>query len=73
MYTRLVGDELASEMDDDLTKLRRDHPSWNIGSVWATAASGPDARRLWASRDGVLLSAWTAAELARDISREDQA
>ena len=72
MYTRLVGDELASEMDDDLTKLRRDHPAWNIGSVWATAASGPDARRLWASRDGVLLSAWTAAELARDIRREEQ-
>jgi hypothetical protein len=73
MYTRLVGDELASEMDDDLTKLRRDHPAWNIGSVWATAASGPDARRLWASRDGVRLSAWTAAELARDIRRADQA
>jgi len=37
------------------------------------AGSGPDARRLWASRDGVLLSAWTAAELARDIRREEQA
>jgi hypothetical protein len=73
MYTRLVSDELASDMDDDLTKLRRDHPAWNIGSVWATAASGPDARRLWASRDGVRLSAWTAAELDRDIRREEQA
>jgi hypothetical protein len=29
------------------------------------------AGRLWASRDGMLLSAWTAAELARDIRRED--
>jgi len=29
-------------------------------------------RRLWASRDGVLLSAWTAV-LARDIRREEQA
>jgi hypothetical protein len=73
MYTRLVSDELASDMDDDLTKLRRDHPAWNIRSVWATAASGPDARRLWASRDGVRLSAWTAAELARAIRREEQA
>ena len=60
-------------MDDDLTKLRRDHPGWNFGSVWASAASGPDARRVWASRDGMLLSAWTAAELARDIRREDDA
>jgi hypothetical protein len=58
---------------DDLARLRREHPSWNFGSVWATAASGPDARRLWASRDGVLLSAWTAAELAQDIDREERA
>jgi hypothetical protein len=55
----------------DLAKLRRDFPAWNFGTVWASAASGPDARRLWASRDEVLLTAWTAAELARDIRRED--
>ena len=60
-------------MSDDLAKLRQDHPTWTFGSVWASAGSGPDARRLWASRDGVLLSAWTAAELARDIRREEQA
>jgi hypothetical protein len=60
-------------MDDDLAKLREDHPAWNFGSVWASAASGPDARRLWASRDGVLLSAWTAAELARSINSEERA
>lgn len=59
-------------MVDDLARLRRDHPGWNFGSVWATANSGPDARRLWASRGGVLLSACTAAELARDISREER-
>ena len=59
-------------MSDDLTKLREDYPAWNFGSVWASAASGPDARRLWASRDGVLLSAWTAAELARNINREER-
>ena len=47
-------------MDDDLAKLRKDHPGWNFGTVWASAASGPDARRLWATRDGMLLSAWTA-------------
>jgi hypothetical protein len=59
-------------MDDDLAKLRRDHPGWNFGSVWASAASGLDARRLWASRDGMLPSAWTAAELSRDIRHEEQ-
>jgi hypothetical protein len=57
---------------DDLAVLRRDYPGWNFGSVWAIAGSGPDARRLWASRNGVLLSAWTAAELALDINREEQ-
>ena len=60
-------------MGDDLAKLRHDHPGWDIGSAWASAGSGPDARRLWAARDGVLLSAWSAAELARDIRREEDA
>jgi hypothetical protein len=68
-----VSDDLTNFTGDDLAKLRQDHPAWNIGSVWASAGSGPDARRLWASRDGVLLSAWTAAELAREIRREEQA
>jgi alkanesulfonate monooxygenase SsuD/methylene tetrahydromethanopterin reductase-like flavin-dependent oxidoreductase (luciferase family) len=60
-------------MGDDLAELRHDHPAWNFGSVWVSAGSGPDARRLWASRGGVLLSAWTADELARHIRREEQA
>jgi len=55
-----------------VTRLRREYPGWQIGTVWATAASGPDARRLTASREGVLLTAWTADELARDIRREEQ-
>jgi hypothetical protein len=60
-------------VSDDLTQLRQDYPAWNFGSVWASAGSGPDARRLWASRDGVLVSAWTAAGLAREIMRVEQA
>ncbi len=55
-----------------MTRLRREHPGWLIGTVWATAATGPDARRLTATREGILLTAWTAAELARDIRREEQ-
>ena len=55
-----------------MTRLQREHPGWRIGTVWATAASGPDARRLTASREGVLLTAWTAAELARNIRWEEQ-
>jgi hypothetical protein len=59
-------------LEDDVSRLQREHPGWQIGTVWATAASGPDARRLTASRQGVLLTAWTAAELARDIRQEEQ-
>jgi hypothetical protein len=55
----------------DLDALRRDHPGWRIGSVWASAASGPDARRLYAVKDGVLITAWTAGELAAVIRREE--
>jgi hypothetical protein len=39
--------------------------------VWASAASGPDKRRLTAYRDGVLLSAWNAAELAGKLRHEE--
>ena len=43
---------------------------WRFGSVWATAASGPDRRRLFAARDTTLLTAWTEAELAIKIRQE---
>jgi hypothetical protein len=57
---------------DDLIKLREEFPAWSFGTVWATAASGPDARRLWASRNGILLTAWDAAEIRRAIEAEDR-
>jgi hypothetical protein len=56
----------------DVARLREQFPGWRFGTVWATAASGPDRRRVWAKRDGVLLSAWTAEALAAVIRREEQ-
>jgi hypothetical protein len=53
---------------DDLTRLRAQHPGWHIGTVWISAATGPDARRLDATRDGIRLHAWSAAELSAGIS-----
>jgi hypothetical protein len=41
----------------DIEQLREAHPLWRIGSVWASAASGPDSRRLTASRDGIQVHA----------------
>jgi len=58
------------EMPDDLAGLRQDWPGWSFGTVWASAASGPDARRVYAARDTCLITAWTAAELAVSLRRE---
>jgi hypothetical protein len=60
------------DIPDDVARLREQFPGWTFGTVWASAASGPDARRIWAAKDGFLLSAWTAAELAADIRRHVQ-
>lgn len=57
-------------MAADVAQLREQFPGWRFGTVWASAATGPDRRRLWASKDGILLSAWNAAALASDIRRE---
>jgi hypothetical protein len=43
---------------------------WRFGTVWASAASGPDKRRLYAARDTTLITAWTEAELAILIRHE---
>jgi hypothetical protein len=59
-------------LSDDLTQLEEEFPGWRFGTVWATAASGPDKRRLYATRDGVTLTAWNRFELATDIRREEQ-
>jgi alkanesulfonate monooxygenase SsuD/methylene tetrahydromethanopterin reductase-like flavin-dependent oxidoreductase (luciferase family) len=60
-------------MRDDLQQLREQFPGWQFGSVWASAGSGPDARRLYAQRNGVLITAWEAPELAANIRHEEQA
>jgi hypothetical protein len=57
---------------DDLSQLRAEYPAWRFGTVWATAASGPDKRRLWANRDGILLTAWNAAGLRTQIAHEER-
>ena len=55
----------------DLAALREKHPGWTFGTVWASVASGPDRRRVWAVKDGILLSAWDAAALSEDIRCEE--
>jgi hypothetical protein len=55
----------------DLDVLHEEFPGWRFGSVWASAASGPDARRIYAAKDGRLITAWTAAQLGAAIRREE--
>jgi hypothetical protein len=58
-------------LPDDLAQLREEFPGWRFGSVWATAASGPDRRRLWARNGPVLLSSWNAAGLRAAVRAEE--
>ena len=57
----------------DIAELQVEFPDWVIGSVWASAASKPDVRRLTARRGTVLITAWNKTELAIGIRREEDA
>lgn len=57
-------------VDEALAALRAQFPGWRFGTVWATAATGPDRRRLWARNGDILLSAWNAAGLREAINAE---
>ena len=63
---------LSSMKQGDIERLSEDHPLWRIGSVWASAGSGPDSRRLTASRDGIQVHAWTAEQLTACIAYEEE-
>lgn len=58
-------------MDPTPAQIEAEFPGWRIGSVWQSAGTGPDARNLTASRNGVLLTALTAAELREKIRHEE--
>jgi hypothetical protein len=60
----------ATSEPDDITQLREQWPGWTFGTVWASAGTGPDQRRIWAVRGGFMLSAWSAAELSASIRRD---
>jgi hypothetical protein len=59
--------------EGDIAELQALFPDWVVSSVWCSAASRPDYRRLTARRGTILLTAWTKAELAISIRREEQA
>ena len=57
--------------DSELVQLRARFPAWHISESWTTRASGPDACKFTAKRDGVTLSAFSLAALARVIERAE--
>jgi hypothetical protein len=69
-----LRDKLASAetLASDLADLRNEFggSGFRFGTVWASAAATPNARRLYASRDGILITAWTAAELRTKLQQE---
>ena len=56
----------------DLADLRKEFEGsgFTFGTVWASAGTGPDARRLFASHGTMLITAWNAAELRMRIREE---
>jgi alkanesulfonate monooxygenase SsuD/methylene tetrahydromethanopterin reductase-like flavin-dependent oxidoreductase (luciferase family) len=63
----------TSSQPDAIERLRQQFPAWQFGSVWITAASGPDRRRFWATRGEVFLSAWSAPALAAECRKHEEA
>jgi hypothetical protein len=57
----------------DIDRLNAQHPCWAFSVIWASANSGPDRRRLVATREGIRVDAWDAAELSAKIGAEEQA
>ena len=59
-------------MSGDLADLRKEFEGsgFTFGSVWASAGTGPDARRLYASQGTLLITSWSAAELRMRIREE---
>jgi hypothetical protein len=52
----------------DVDLLRAAFASWHIEARWITRASGPDRCRYVARKGDVRLSAWSADELATQIT-----
>jgi hypothetical protein len=69
-----LRDKLASfeALSNALTDLRNEFAGsgFTFGTVWASASAYPDAKRLYASRDGVLITSWTATELRIRLREE---
>ncbi len=57
-------------MSEDLDQLREEWPAWSFGTVWTTAASGPDYRRVWAQCETILITGRDAAEVRIQLAYE---
>ena len=57
-------------MSDELDELRQQYPGWSFGTVWTTAATGPDHRRVWGQQGSVLVTGRDAAAVREQIAHE---
>jgi hypothetical protein len=60
----------AGPAPGELAALRQQYPTWRFGTLWASATTTP-TRRIWATRNGILLTAWTTHELRHKLATEN--
>jgi hypothetical protein len=55
----------------DLDRLQEAHPLWFVTTVWTSVATGPDYRRIVATRGGVQVHGWDYEEMSARLAHEE--
>ena len=63
---------MQEDQANPLRELEADYPDWQFGTMWRSAASGPDYFNYSARRAGVLLTDCTIPGLRMKIRWEDE-
>jgi hypothetical protein len=66
-----VSSETARDEPNDLGQLSERFPGWYLSAAWSGSASGPGVSKYTAKREGVTLTAFSVAALAREIERQE--
>jgi hypothetical protein len=58
----------SASITGDLTALRDRFPGWEFEAKWTVAGTGPDSRYLLARKGDATYSAWSADDLAAQVT-----
>jgi hypothetical protein len=67
-----MSDIQHHEGNSELARLRAEFPHWSFGIHWQAAASGPDARTVFATLGDLVVSDLTAEGLARQLRERER-